>query len=88
VLFPLFKKLENKLNLRKEANQVLAIGRLGSGDRGLSPDWAKKFVRPHLDGKKLGMAAGIYHPSNGRKHKIGGLCPSRPGQKSKTLSPN
>jgi hypothetical protein len=31
------------------------------------------FVRPHLDGKKLGMVAHVCHPSYSRKCKIGGL---------------
>jgi hypothetical protein len=42
-----------------------------------SSDWedcgsSKKFGRPHLDGKKLGVVAHACHPSAGRKHKIGG----------------
>jgi hypothetical protein len=31
----------------------------------------KKFVRPHLNGKKLGTVAHTCHPNEGRKHKIG-----------------
>jgi hypothetical protein len=36
------------------------------------PAWAKKVVRPHLKRKKLDMVVRTCHPSNHRKHKIGG----------------
>jgi hypothetical protein len=54
----------------------------GSGQPG-----PKKFARPHLHIKKLGMEACTYHPRNGRKHKIGGSL-SRPAwaKKQDTVS--
>jgi hypothetical protein len=33
----------------------------------------KQFARPYLDGKKPEIVVCACHPSNGKKHKIGGL---------------
>jgi hypothetical protein len=41
----------------------------------------KKFKRPTSTGKKLGVLACSYHPSKGRKHKIGGLQSKPAGTK-------
>jgi hypothetical protein len=46
----------------------------------------KKLLRPHLNGKKLGMVAHACHPSDIRKPKIGGLQSGPALAKSKTLS--
>jgi hypothetical protein len=47
----------------------------------------KKFVRPHLNGIKLGMVVCACHPSENEKHKIGRSW-SRPiWTKNETLSP-
>jgi hypothetical protein len=40
-------------------------------DHGLRPALKEKFRRSHLNAKKMGMVVHPYHPSNGRKHKIG-----------------
>jgi hypothetical protein len=44
----------------------------------------KKFIRPHLNGKRLGVVVPAYHPSYGRQCKIG-RC--QPEQKNEILSP-
>jgi hypothetical protein len=49
-------------------NQWLTIIMTATGDHGWRPAEAKKFVRPHLNGKKLGMVAHACHPSDGGKH--------------------
>jgi hypothetical protein len=47
----------------------------------------KKFVRSHLNSKKLDMVAGFCHPSDGRKHQIGGSWFGLAWAKSESLSP-
>jgi hypothetical protein len=42
---------------------------------------AKKFVRPHLNGKKLGVGWVPVHPSNSRKCKTGELRSSQVWEK-------
>jgi hypothetical protein len=46
----------------------------------------KKFVRPHLNRKKLGMVLYTCHPRDGRKPEIGRLQSPSTWAKSKTLS--
>jgi hypothetical protein len=46
--------------------------RLRLGELGFKVSPGKKFVRPHLNGKKLGMVVQAYHPSDDGKPKIGG----------------
>jgi hypothetical protein len=56
--------------------QILAVeikkpGLLGGWDwkdHGSRPALAKKYVRPHFNGKKLGMVVHAYAPSNSEKH--------------------
>jgi hypothetical protein len=43
--------------------------------------WAKKFMRLHLNRKKLGMVVHTCYPSYCGKHKMGELGPGQPGQK-------
>jgi hypothetical protein len=39
---------------------------------------AKRYARLHLNGKKLSVVVSTYHPSYGRKYKIGGsLCKNK-----------
>jgi hypothetical protein len=47
---------------------------------------AKRFLRPHLNRKKLGMVVCTCHPSEDRKHKIGGSWFRLTWAKSKTIS--
>jgi hypothetical protein len=47
------------------------LGRLRSGGSQFQDIWAEKFVRHHLNEKKMGMLAHVFHPSNVGKHKIG-----------------
>jgi hypothetical protein len=44
-------------------------------------------MRPHLNGKKMGMVVHACHPSYRRKLKIRGLQSRLVWAKSKTLSP-
>jgi hypothetical protein len=60
---------------------------MGGKDYISRPARAKKFVRPHLNGKKLGVVVCTCHPSDGRRLKIGGSWSSLPWAKSKTLFP-
>jgi hypothetical protein len=55
------------------------LGDCDQEDYGFRPACAKKFMRAHLDGKKLGVVACICHPSYGWKDKIGELMRSRAG---------
>jgi hypothetical protein len=56
-------------------------------DHGFRPLLAKKFMKSHLNIKKLGMVVHTCHPSSGRKLQIGRLQSKPPGQNSETLSP-
>jgi hypothetical protein len=49
--------------------------------------WVKKFVRPHLDGKTVGMVACTCPSSYSGKLKIGGLQSRLAWAKIETLSP-
>jgi hypothetical protein len=42
-------------------------------------------MRPHLNGKKLGMVANVYHPTYSRKYKIGESWSSPTWAKSEIL---
>jgi hypothetical protein len=54
--------------------------RLRSGRLWFQSSLGKKFAISHFKGKKLGIVVvGTCHPSNSRKHKIGGSW-SRPGR--------
>jgi hypothetical protein len=59
------------------------LGRLRLGRSQFRPAQAKMFVRPHLNGKKLGMVVLACHPSYGKKHNIGRQYPCWPRQKTK-----
>jgi hypothetical protein len=64
------------------ATWVIEIGRIMV----LGQPRQKKFARPHLNEKKLGMTVCTCHSSHG-KPKIRGLWSSQAWAKSETLSP-
>jgi hypothetical protein len=47
------------------------------------PSQAKKFARPHLNGKKLGMVACTCHPTTGESIRQEDCGLGQPGQKKK-----
>jgi hypothetical protein len=71
--------------LRKKASEILIsinswallcvsvipgyMGGWALEDCGSRPAQAKKFIGPHLNGKKMDVVAPTCHPTDGKKHK-------------------
>jgi hypothetical protein len=69
-----------------EIRRIQTSRRLGSG--GSRPAQAKnRFVRPHLNRKKLGMVLHAHHPSDGRKCITEGSQSRLAWAKTETLYP-